>query len=153
MTIRKPINIWIKFYLSKQWDAKFSILQSISLVKVERRNVLSHTTQDSPLFGCMGTGTDGCSRVHHQLQKDCVTKTSHSCTLGCHCLAVKPTHLKHKHMLNTVPRFLFLTFSMPWVQIALSTSRVRKTLCPLVRDKLFCLWDKCEFVLTCSLDK
>ena len=32
--------------------------------------------------------------------------------------------------------------------IKCTESRVRKTWCPLIRDKLFCPWDKCEFVFT-----
>ena len=32
------------------------------------------------------------------------------------------------------------------------TRRVRKTRSPLVQDKLFCLWDKCEFLFTYVLN-
>ena len=29
--------------------------------------------------------------------------------------------------------------------------KVQNTWCPLVRDKVFCLWDKCEFLFACPL--
>ena len=38
------------------------------------------------------------------------------------------------------------------VQLRSTVSRVWKAWCPLVQDKLFCLWAKCEFVFTCPKD-
>ena len=34
-----------------------------------------------------------------------------------------------------------------------STGSEKKIWCPFVQDKLFCLWDKCEFVFTRPKDK
>ena len=42
---------------------------------------------------------------------------------------------------------LFITINEVIMQLC------KKTQCPLVWDKLFCLWDKCEFVFTHPKDK
>ena len=52
--------------------------------------------------------------------------------------------------------FLFLLippFLEFWSYITLREGWVQKTQCPLILDKLFCLWDKCEFMFTRPKDK
>ena len=43
--------------------------------------------------------------------------------------------------------------NIPLYKLLVCLNRVQKTWCPLVRDKLFCLWDKCEFVFSRPKDK